>query len=157
MFPDQQFNVITVSIESGVGDQPMSDRQTLVGAMTRTEHAWKAHRDAAYWIGIEGGVEDSKEGMAAFAWVVVYDGKSFGKGRTGTFFLPDPVAAHVRNGLELGDADDAVFGLRNSKLSRGAVGILTRGVIDRTTLYEHAVVLALIPFKNPDSYDMTSG
>jgi len=28
----------------------------------------------------------------------------------------------------------------------GAVGLLTGGVIDRVALYEHALVLALIPF-----------
>jgi non-canonical (house-cleaning) NTP pyrophosphatase len=58
----------------------------------------------------------------------------------------------VRQGMELGDADDAVFGRSNSKQANGAVGILTGNVIDRAELYEQAVVLALIPFKNPELY-----
>jgi non-canonical (house-cleaning) NTP pyrophosphatase len=32
------------------------------------------------------------------------------------------------------------------------VGILTDNAIDRQKLYEPAVVMALIPFKNPDLY-----
>jgi inosine/xanthosine triphosphatase len=153
MFPREQFSVMVVSIQSGVADQPMSDKETLLGAIARAEHARDGVKVADYWIGIEGGVEDSTDGMAAFAWAVVYDGKRFGKGRTGTFLLPNAVAEYVRQGLELGDADDAVFEMQNSKRKMGAVGILTQGVIDRTGLYEHAVVLALIPFKNPGQYD----
>ncbi|MDD5263960.1 MAG: DUF84 family protein, partial [Candidatus Bipolaricaulis sp.] len=67
-------------------------------------------------------------------------------------FLPDTVAALVRQGVELGEADDRVFGRTDSKRDVGAVGLLTGEVIDRTALYEHAVVLALIPFRNAALY-----
>lgn len=55
-------------------------------------------------------------------------------------------------GKELGEADDLVFGQTNSKQANGAVGILTDNVLTRTTFYEPAVILALIPFKNPELY-----
>ena len=71
---------------------------------------------------------------------------------TGTFFLPDKVAALVRQGMELGHANDAVFGTTNSKHDSGAVGILTHGLIDRTAYYEHAAVLAMIPIVNRELY-----
>ena len=154
MFPRVRFNVVTVSIKSEVGDQPMSDSQTLAGAINRAEGAKDLVKHGDYWIGIEGGVEDGADGMAAFAWAVVLDRTRMGKGRTGTFFLPDTVAECIRAGLELGDADDVVFGTKNSKQDMGSVGILTGGVIDRTALYEHAVILAFAPFKNPAFYDM---
>jgi non-canonical (house-cleaning) NTP pyrophosphatase len=64
------------------------------------------------------------------------------------FYLPDEVAALVRGGMELGHADDVVFGRSNSKQEDGSVGLLTGGVINRETYYAHAVVLALIPFRN---------
>lgn len=48
--------------------------------------------------------------------------------------------------MELGAADDHLFGTINSKQSGGSVGQFTRGVIDRTRYYEHAVVLAFVPF-----------
>ncbi len=75
-----------------------------------------------------------------------------GKGRTGSFFLPKPVVSLIRQGMELGEADDAIFGRFNSKQENGAVGILTGDVIDRARLYEHAVTLALIPFRNRELY-----
>ena len=45
------------------------------------------------------------------------------------------------------------IGLRsNSKQDNGAVGLLTDSVIDRAQLYEQAMILALIPFKNEILY-----
>jgi putative aldouronate transport system permease protein len=55
----------------------------------------------------------------------------------------------VRAGLELGHADDRVFGRDNSKQANGAIGILTDDVVDREAYYVHAVIMALVPFKNP--------
>lgn len=90
--------------------------------------------------------------MAAFAWIVITSRGRVGQARTATFFLPDAVAELVRQGQELGQADDIVFDRTNSKRQEGAVGLLTGNVIDRTQLYAHAVVLALIPFRHPDHY-----
>ena len=55
----------------------------------------------------------------------------------------------MRQGIELGHADDQVFGRSNSKQQNGSVGLLTGDVVDRTAYYVQAVILALIPFKNP--------
>ena len=87
--------------------------------------------------------------LEAFAWVVVTDRQRIGKSRTATFYLPEETARLVRQGIELGHADDQVFGRANSKQQNGSVGLLTGDVIDRTAYYEQAVILALIPFKNP--------
>ncbi len=49
-------------------------------------------------------------------------------------------------GIELGVADDQVFGRVDSKREGGSVGLLSGGLIDRTAYYEHAMILALVPF-----------
>lgn len=153
MFPGETFSIEGVSLPSGVSDQPMSDAETQQGAATRTRNARMAYPDADYCIGIEGGIEEKDGDMETFAWVVVA-GKTgaVGKGRTGAFSLPPQVAELVRQGKELGAADDIVFGMTNSKQENGAVGILTHDAIDRTAFYVDAVVLALIPFKNQELY-----
>ena len=112
----------------------------------------KQFRKQTIWVGIEGGIEDYGVEMAAFAWIVVKSRNLCGKGRTGSFFLPGEIAELVRGGKELGDADDIVFQKSNSKQKNGAIGILTGNVVDRTSLYEQAVILALVPFKNPELY-----
>ena len=152
MFPGETFKVRSVSVPSGGGQQPMSSQETLQGARNRARNARQALPQADYWVGIEGGIELINGEMAAFAWVFVLSQKRAGKSQTGTFFLPSEVAELIRQGKELGDADDIVFKRSNSKQKDGAIGILTSNVIDRTSLYQHAVVLALVPFKNPELY-----
>jgi inosine/xanthosine triphosphatase len=153
MFPELQFDFGGVSVLSGVADQPMGVEETLNGARNRAENASKEKPEADYWVGIEGGIVDLLHDMESFAWIVVKSktGK-FGNGRTGSFFLPPKVAELIRQGKELGEADDIVFGMKNSKQSNGAVGILTGDVLTRTTFYVPALILALIPFKNKELY-----
>ena len=75
-----------------------------------------------------------------------------GKARTASFFLPEKISELIDEGIELGEADDIVFGLRDSKKKNGAVGILTKNVTDRAKYYSEAVILALIPFINEELY-----
>ena len=158
MFPGEAFRFEAVQAPSGVDRQPRSDAETLQGAIGRATVAARLRPEADFWVGIEGGVaeqfgqdEDVTE-LCAFAWVAVRSWDRLGKSRTGTFFLPPPVAELVRAGLELGEADDQVFGRSNSKQENGAIGLLTGDVIDRTALYEQAVILALLPFRNDGLY-----
>jgi inosine/xanthosine triphosphatase len=152
MFPNEEFQAKPVDVPSQVSKQPMSSAETLLGARNRAENARLVQPQADYWVGIEGGVEEHEEQLSGFAWVVVRSAGFSGQGRTATFFLPPRVADLVRLGKELGEADDLVFGRSNSKQENGAVGILTGDVIDRAKLYEMAVIMALIPFKNPELY-----
>lgn len=156
LFGVDQIDVQGVSVPSGVSDQPFSDAETQQGARQRAERARAVQPDADYWVGIEGGIADEGPAgaMWAFAWIVVCSRERCGLGRTGALALPPRVAALVRSGKELGEADDIVFGRINSKQENGAVGLLTGNVIDRSQYYEHAVILALIPFKNPDLYPL---
>lgn len=152
MFPDEDFLATPVSVPSGVADQPMTDQETLDGAVNRVNNAFAAHPEADYWIGIEGGVEAQDGELAAFAWVVVRSATGIGKARSAAFYLPGIVADLVKQGMELGKADDLVFRKSNSKQASGAIGLLTDNAVDRTQLYEQAVVLALVRFKNEALY-----
>jgi len=153
MFPGETFEIEGASVPSGVGDQPTSNAETFHGAWNRAENAAKSASKADFWVGIEGGIEAKEKDMEAFAWVVVKSNSGkFGKGRTGIFFLPFKVAELIKQGKELGEADDIVFGRTNSKQENGAIGILTGNVMDRTSYYADAVVMALIPFKNEHLY-----
>ena len=152
MFPDQKFDFTSISVSSNVSDQPLSNDETFIGARNRADNASKEVKDADFFVGVEGGIEYVEEEMEAFAWVVVKSAGKYGKSRTGTFFLPKEVAKLIKEGKELGEADDIVFKRNNSKQENGAVGILTGDIIDRTKYYTEAVTLSLIPFKNADLY-----
>jgi len=152
VFPKDRFQFIGKRVESGVGEQPMNDRETYRGALNRAENLKKSYPDGDYWVGIEGGIEELRETMHAFAWMVVTNPKISGEARTATFPLPEKIRGLVKQGVELGHADDLVFKRSNSKQQDGAVGILTGGIIDRAQYYEHALILALIPFLNQSLY-----
>ena len=157
VFPDEFFDVVGVDAPSGVTDQPMTEEETLMGAMNRANYARNMHQDALYWVGIEGGIHQEPEIMEAFAWIVILSDNRLGRARTATFQLPPEIVKLVNSGVELGHADDMIFRRTNSKQGNGAVGILTNDLIDRTDYYRHAVVLALIPFMHPKLYSVKDG
>ena len=144
-----EINVEKVSVSSGVSEQPLTDDETRKGAYNRAKSARKNFHDADFWVGIEGGIEKNDNGLTAFAWIVILSDKKAGESRTTTFQLPAKVAKLIAEGQELGHANDIVFEQTNSKQKHGAVGLLTQNHIDRTSLYQQAVQLALIPFINP--------
>lgn len=138
--------------ESPIRAQPMSSEETLQGAELRAWQAKSRQPDADYWVGVEGGVEDTPHGMLTFAWIAVMDLSRLGRSRSGGFLLPPKVAELVRAGYELGTADDMIFGGKDTKQKNGAIGLLSGDVVDRASLYEQAVILALLPFRNPTLY-----
>ncbi|RHZ02224.1 hypothetical protein DYB35_010778 [Aphanomyces astaci] len=152
-FPGHTFSISGVDVPSDVAAQPMTSRETLGGALNRLHAARALVPDADYWIGIEGGVEqtnfggDAADVMEVFAWIVIEaaDGTR-GMGRTGSFFLPEAVVKLVVGGLELGHADDQVFGGSNSKQKTGSVGLLTQDRITRQSYYEHAETITFPPY-----------
>jgi len=151
VFPNERFEYEGVSVSSGVPDQPIGEEETLKGAENRVDNA-KKEFEGDYWVGLEGGVVENGLELEAFAWMFIRSKSMQGKGRTGSFFLPPQVAKLVHEGMELGHADDVVFGQSNSKQKGGAVGLLTRGLVERASYYEQALILALIPFINEDLY-----
>ena len=156
-FPDQDLDVTSASVPSGVSEQPETDDETRTGARNRAANAAAAEPDADYWVGLEGGVDRYDGELMAFAWMAV-------RGRNGlvsdarslTLPLPQAVRALVDSGLELGDANDRVFATVNSKQAGGAYGLLTEGRETRESIYIQTVMMALMPFTN-ELYQHASG
>ena len=152
VFPNENFEVMGVESPSGVSNQPIGENETLEGAMNRLGFIQQNESQADYWVAIEGGVRKSDHRYEAFAWVVISNGNQIGKAQTATFELPKPINDLLDKGIELGHADDMIFKRTHSKKGNGAVGILSNNLIDRTEYYEHAAILALIPFLNSQLY-----
>ena len=157
-FPGAEIEAVPVAVPSGVPNQPMDDEETRRGARGRADAATRAVPEADFWIGMEGGLDElrsasnhdpERDRLFAYAWVAVrrrgpdgHDVPRLGESRTANFELPPKVVELVRGGLELGEADDQVFGRNDSKSEEGAVGLLTRGLVTRAELYAPAVLLA---------------
>lgn len=146
MFPHQQFEVQGASVPSNVSNQPMTDEETLRGAVNRVNNAKEALPDADYWVGIEGGIQERGEVMDTFGWMVIANKDRQVETRSSSFPLPPKVAEGVRSGKELGLVIDEFFKKHNSKQGSGAIGSLTEDKMTRTDLYVQPLVFALIPF-----------
>ena len=138
--------VIPVPVASIVPAQPTSDEETIRGAFHRAQEARRL-ADADLGIGIEGGVHRDPQGVWMCAWVAVVDRN----GREGLscgvrFRLPEWMASRALQGEELGAIVDAHLGHGNAHEEFGAIGFLTRGLLDRQAALEQAVAAALIPF-----------
>ena len=146
-FPEQEFELVSLGVDSGVSEQPMSDKETRQGARHRVEQARLAVPDADFWVGLEGGLDTFDGHLMAFAWMVIAGrGDRSSETRSATLPLPPQVQALVSEGLELGEANDRVFSTLNSKQEGGAFGLLTDGLLTRESIYTQTLILALIPF-----------
>ena len=152
VWPDEQFEFISMEADSGVADQPFEDA-TRTGARNRLQFI-RAHKpEADFWLAQEGGLFTEGDKIFNRAWIAVTDTNGYvAESTTANFYLPKTIVDDVRAGMELATANDKFFGSVNSKHGLGAVGHLTDGVIDRTHYYLQAAIIALSELKHQDWY-----
>lgn len=159
-FPEVSFGVQPVTVPSDVSPQPLSDAETLLGASNRARAARELEGEADFCLGIEGGLQPvpgEPESYISYCWVVVLGRRQAGRARSASYELPKAICDLIRQGMELGDADDLIFGVSGSKLESGGVGLLTDGRVTRSQFYAEAVKLALIPFVKPELFPAKEG
>ncbi len=140
--------VTGVDVPSGVPDQP-KEEQTREGAVNRAKAALGDH-DLS--VGIEAGVFECPDGLYDFQYCAVLDRN--GRITVGSgpgFMYPPKVAEQVRKGSTVGDAMKTVFGQKDIGKGQGAIGYLSKGLLDRKALTEQSVTAAMVPRLN-DSY-----
>ena len=149
-FPEAEF--VAVEVDSGISSQPLGDDETIRGAVNRAKESLKVC-GADLGVGLEGGVKDTEHGMMNTVWCAIADNKgkvSLGGGLH--IHIPNIVAEKIRKGMELGKAMDELTNRENTKQQEGAIGILTKGLIDRKRGYESLVRLATTKILNSDLY-----
>ncbi len=153
VFPDKNFVFVSHKAKSGVPDQPIGIEETKLGAYNRALSCKTEFGDAAYYVGLEGGIEIIENEYWVSAWMCVLNhmGQE-GNGRTSAFMLPPPITELIKSGMELASATDVVFKDTNSGQKGGAVGFLTNDVVTRKDFYIDALIFALVPFIKSDLY-----
>ncbi|EKL5294792.1 inosine/xanthosine triphosphatase [Vibrio parahaemolyticus] len=147
-FPQQAFEFVGISVPSEVADQPMTNEETHRGALNRVKNAKVEMPTADFYVGLEAGIE----GNVTFAWMVIESDTHRGESRSASLMLPPEVLAQLTDANELGDVMDKVFGTENIKQKGGAISLLTQNQLTRSSVYHQALILALIPFTNPDHF-----
>lgn len=147
-FPNQSFEFEGVSVPSDVADQPMDNEETHRGAVNRVNNAKQSKQGGDYYVGIEAGLD----GGCTFAWMVIESQGLIGESRSASLMLPPAVVEQLSPTVELGDVMDKTFGTDNIKQKGGAIALLTQHQLTRSSVYHQALILALIPFVNPEHF-----
>lgn len=168
--------VVGIDIASGVSAQPMSELETINGARQRAYAVLEHDSSADYGVGIEGGVCEINPQSANWRGVRAGKGRVFecawacvvGKSRKsekqeyleglggGLYFeLPQQIALRIKKGEELGPIMDELTGSANVKQGQGAIGILSKGELDRKGGYVQIVLSAMIRHVSPEWFDVS--
>ncbi len=127
---------ISTNVPSNVSAQPLTDLETVTGAINRAKNALEAE-GADLGVGLEGGLIKTDYGFFLCNW-----GAIFLKGQEpivaggARIVVPDEIGELVFSGRELGDVMDVYAKKKNVRHNEGAIGIFTNGIVDRTSMFK---------------------
>ncbi len=134
--------VYAVDAKSGVPDQPF-ESETHRGAVNRAKEAL-GDRDLS--VGIEAGVFELYGELMDIQHCAIIDQKGrITVGMGSGFAYPKDIADLVRGGLTVGQAVDKVYEKNAVGHSEGAIGLLSKGIMDRKELTKQSILAAMIP------------
>ncbi len=155
-----EVRTVSIDVPSGISAQPMSDEETKTGATNRARAAFEdgmatlsQEEQEAYdrgerevlGVGLEGGVEEHGDStLWSTVWACVYhpdDGNFYANGAR--FEVPEVIASRILKGEEMGNAAKPFANGTEVKRTKGVIGIITNGFIDRTEEYSGIAKLAL--------------
>ena len=149
------YEVVGIETNSGVSKQPKPLEETVQGAINR---AMAVFNSCVYSFGIESGlmiVPQTKTGSMDFCACAIYDGKNYHLGLSCAFEFPTKVTQMIHEqGI---DANEAFYrcGLTIDRMigsSEGAIGMLTKGRMNRKDYTKQAIQMALIHLENRELY-----
>lgn len=146
-FVDGAIEFVTVSVDSGVSEQPMSAEETAKGACSRVSNA--SVDGADFIVGIEGGLNfvtiHGHEHAFEQTWACVLDRKT-GVSELGAgpaYPVPPNVIRQIHSGKNISEAMAEEYGTADLGENDGYNGWLSGNKIDRTEASRIAVFLAL--------------
>ncbi len=152
-----EIEILGIEVESGVNAQPRTDEETRQGASNRAQNVLIAgiktlapeqletHKNSMLGVGLEGGIyEPKKNELWSTVWACVTDETNQEFESNGARFkLPSIISEKLLAGAEMGPAVGQLFADPSIKQKQGAIGVVTKGFVDRTEEYAIIVKLAL--------------
>ena len=153
-----EFEIIPVALEKE-GRETNGEVELEEQLSNALNECRKQYPDASYYISMEGGVAERKDGLHELAMVLASKGDSNAVVRSDavSFPIPEKIAVKVRAGMPFAQAVEAVeavtsvFGIKEGG---GFIGMLTNNIVTKEDLYFQpaSVVLARL-FRNDDLYE----
>ena len=147
VFPKEKIKIVGVEVKSGISSQPMSDKQSIRGAVNRAKRALKSVKDADFGVGMEGGIHKIGKKWFESGWIAVVDknGK-IGLGTSARWEMSKKVVGKLNDGNELAHVFQEIAKIENAKDAGGVMGLVTKNILPRDLAYSHGVIFALAPF-----------
>jgi inosine/xanthosine triphosphatase len=138
-----------VPVKASVGDQPWGDDIDR-GAI---ERAKKAMGKGDYGVGIEAGIVEMSDGLYGIQSCAIADKEGVvTMGRSSSFRYPPGAEERIRAGIAVSKVFHELYGRKDTGREEGAIGFLSKGLLDRQRLSEQAVLAAMVPRIRPDIY-----
>ena len=155
IYSRDKVEVFGVQVDSGISIQPFGE-ETIEGAVNRAKEAI-VKADADLGVGIEAGLLKFPRTMTGYVdiqWCAVVDreGRLTVGCNSGFEYPPKVVSKVLDENREVGEVMDELTGIKDLGENVGAIGVLSKGLLDRVSLSEQAVLMAMIPRLNLDFY-----
>ena len=132
--------IYTIDAPSDVSAQPLSDQETLTGAINRSIYA-RNTLEHGIGIGLEGGVMEIGDQLFLTNWGALTDESHHTYVASGARVpLPPSIARGLKLGVELGDVMADFTKDKHIRHHQGAIGIFTDSLITRDTMFEHVLL-----------------
>ncbi|GLO66902.1 MULTISPECIES: DUF84 family protein [Oceanobacillus] len=139
MFPNIDVN--GVQAESGVSEQPFSDEETRLGAITRAKHC-AIKNPYTIGIGLEGGVMYMDNDLYLCNWgALVTPENDIITASGARIKIPKDIEEGLLKNVELGTLMDTYAERKDVSKKEGAIGIFTNQLITRQEMFRHVVTL----------------
>lgn len=141
---------ICLSVPSGISAQPMSEAETITGAINRAKTVLTQIPDSEIGLGLEGGLmydEPFTQQWYLISICAAWNGSQLHVGKGLSFPIPKQAAERIqKENIELSTVIDEWSGIANSNHQGGAYSLLTDDRIRRPDVFRDAVIAALTPF-----------
>lgn len=147
VFPKEKLKIVGVNAESKVSDQPMSDRESVRGAINRAKAALRAVKKADFGVGMEGGVHKIGKNWFESGWIAIINKESrLGLGTSARWQMSSKIMSRLNSKNELAHIFEEIAGVKNAKDVGGVMSLVTKKHLPRDIAYSHGVIFALAPF-----------
>lgn len=154
IWPDEKLELVASDVPSGVSDQPLTMEDTIKGAINRAKTVKVALRPD-YAVGIESGLVKIGTQWFEDGWVAIIDAYGrIGLGGAPRIEVAPPIMKLIRQGHEMADAADSVFGSPGATSVHGYSGLLTDSLFTTTDVLCDAAIMALGRFVHPEIFDV---
>jgi len=145
----RKVEIQAVRVKTTVGEQPWGEK-ILQGAR---ERARSAIGKADYGAGIEAGILEMDDGLYGIQFCAIIDKEgTVTSGQSSGFRYPPEVEEKIRAGVAVSKAFNDLYDMEDIGHHEGAIGFLTKGMLNRQQLSEQAVQAAMVPRMRPDIY-----